>query len=192
MTHDLSSVRLGSPDRGALEAHFLALDRDDRRLRFGANIGDDGLRDYVARIDFEHDGVFAVQDETLRILAVVHVARSPGFAELGLSVLPAARGQGLGGTLFRRALVFLRNLGIESVFVHCLSENAAMMHMARGNGMRVESSGSETDARLALPPATVDSYVSEWLDDQRGRAVQALRRNARLARALFNPFPAQA
>jgi len=62
-------ARLRETDRAALEAHFLALDGEDRRLRFGASISDEGVRLYVARIDFGRDGLFAVHDEELKVLA---------------------------------------------------------------------------------------------------------------------------
>ena len=169
----ISTVRLHALDRPALEAHFIQLDSEDRRLRFGSGISDAALRDYVRGIDFERDGIFAVQDDALRPLAVVHVAMGGGPAEMGLSVLPQSRGQGLGDALFRRAVTFLRNRGVGSVFMHCLSENAAIMHLARKHRMRMVRHGSESDARLELEPATADSFISEWLDDQRGRAVQA-------------------
>ena len=183
--HHISTVRLSGRERVALETHFTSLDTEDRRLRFGSGISDAGIRAYVGRIDFEQDGLFAVQDDDLRLIAVVHIALDDGPAEMGLSVLHGWRGQGLGDALLGRAVTFLRNRGVPSVFIHCLAENAAMVHLARKNGMRVAYSGSESDARLELEPATVDSYVTEWLDDQRGRAVQVLRQNARLAQAFF-------
>ena len=184
--HPISTVRLGRQDRGALESHFISLDGEDRRLRFGSGISDDGIRAYVARIDLERDGLFAVQDDDLRLVAVVHIALGAEPAEMGLSVLDGWRGQGLGDALLGRAVTFLRNRGVRSVFMQCLAENAAVVHLARSNGMRLVHSGRESDAHLELEPATVDSYVSEWLDDQRGLAVQVLRQNARHAQALFS------
>ena len=185
MTEATTTVRLGELDRPALATHFLALDREDRRLRFGAALSDEALREYVARIDFERDGLFAVQDERLQVIAAVHIATTGRAAELGLSVHPRARGRGYGDALFRRAVTFLRNRGVAEVFVHCLAENGAMMHLARKNGMRMSHSAGESDARLALDPATADSFVNEWLDDQKGRSVQALRVNARMAETFF-------
>ena len=184
----ITTVRLRPMERGALEAHFTSLDTEDRRLRFGSGISDEGIRAYVGRIDFEHDGLFAVQDDSLRLVAVVHIALDDGPAEMGLSVLQGWRGKGLGNALLGRAVTFLRNRGVLSVFMHCLAENASIVHLARKNGMRLAYSGSESDARLELEPATVDSYVNEWLDDQRGRAVQVLRQNARLAQVFFGGF----
>lgn len=178
-------VRLREADRPALVEHFMTLESEDRRLRFGSPIGDDALREYVARIDFSGDGVFAVQDDRLRIVAAIHVAPTGESAELGLSVLPGFRGAHLGSALFTRAVMHLRNRGITSVYVHCLVENAAMMHIARKNGMRMTSGGSEADARLEIEPATPQTHFFEWMQDQQAHAVQAMRHHARFSRALL-------
>lgn len=180
-----TTIRLRTSHRPALEAHFIALNPEDRRLRFGASIGDEALRAYVARIDFERDGAFAVQDDEFRLIAVVHVAVTDATAELGLSVLSGRRGSGLGHALFRRAVMHLRNRGSREVFVHCLTENAAMMHLARRHGMGIVYSGSETDGRLELKPATANTYISEWIADQQAATVQAIRHHTRFTRALW-------
>jgi RimJ/RimL family protein N-acetyltransferase len=183
------TVRLRESDRSALEEHFLSLQGDDRRLRFGSNINDDGLREYVARLDFDRDGLFAVHDdEDIRLLAVIHVASTRDSAELGLSVLQGHRGQGLGSALFTRAVTYLRNRGTSEVFVHCLSENGAMMHLARKNGMRIMPAGTETDARLALDPATAQTLFTEWLNEYHAAAVKTVRSNSRFAKTLLGYF----
>ncbi len=187
-----TTLRLRDPDRAALQRHFTGLNAEDRRLRFGAHISDEVIEGYLGRLDFERDGIFAVQDEALEVLAVVHVAVTGATAELGLSVVPRARARGLGNAIFRRAVTFLRNRGVREVFVHCLSENGAMMHLARKNGMRIVYAGGESDARLALEPATADSFVNEWLDDQKAGSVQAMRLNLRLAQSLVGISPLSA
>ena len=167
------TVRLRAADRAALEKHFHALGSDDRRLRFGASISDAGLRQYVARIDFERDGLFAVRDETPRLLAVAHVAVGGGEPEMGLSVLPGFRGQGLGSAVFARGVMHLRNRGQRRVFMHCISENGAVMHLARKNGMRIVNAGAESDAYLALEPPTPHSRFAEWMQDRQLRPLAA-------------------
>ena len=159
-------MRLRSSDRPALLKHFLALDAEDRRLRFGAALRDQGIESYVKRIDFAHDGVIAVHDGSLRLLGVVHVACSDAQAELGISVLPGFRQQGIGTALLDRAVVHLRNRGFAQAFVHCLSENGAMMHIARSLGMSIVPCGGETDAHIRLAPPTPQTYFTEWLDDR--------------------------
>ena len=143
-------VRLAAHDRPALLEHFKSLGTEDRRLRFGNPFGDPGLEAYVARIDFAQDDVIAVRDECLRIVGAIHVARAGQAAELGLSVLQGHRDVGIGTALFERALARVRNRGLSSIYIHCLVENAAMMHIARKLAMRVVRNGGETDAYLEL------------------------------------------
>ena len=169
-------IRLGPADRAAITRHFLALGPDDRRLRFGASLSDDAVRTLEERIDFDRDEIFGIAGDDLRLEAVVHVAFYPGKAELGLSVLPGSRGRGLGNALFSRAVMHLVNRGVREVFVHCLAENGAMMHLARKNGMRVVHDGGETDAYLALPRATAASVLAEWIWDQNAHLAHELRR----------------
>ena len=183
-----TTVRLREADRASLEAHFLALGGEDRRLRFGVSLGDDSLRDYVARVDFGRDRLYGVHDDNLELVAVVHVAAGEGGSELGLSVLEGWRGQGAGDALFRRAVNFLRNRNARVVFVHCLAENAAMLHLARKNGMRIVFSHGEGDARLELDPPTASTFFSEWAEDQHGRAVRALRENLRTTHRVLALF----
>lgn len=178
-------VRLRGTDRAALVAHFLALDADDRRLRFGAALADDAIRQLEQRIDFERDEIFGIADDELRLTGVVHVAFYPRMAELGLSVLPGARGRGVGNALFERAVTHLVNRGVRQVFVHCLSENGAMMHLARRHGMRIVRDGGETDAWLALPGPTPGSVFTEWFQERQAESLHLLRRQAAAARSLI-------
>ena len=152
---------LSRPDRAALEPHFLALDGADRRLRFGAPLRDEAVRAYVSRIDFDHDTAFGVHDDALRLVGVAHLARSAGHAELGVSVLPAHRGRGIGAALLARAHLRARNWGMRELFMHCLAENDAMMRLARGQEMHIVVEAGEADAWLKLPPPDASSHFGE-------------------------------
>ena len=152
---------LSTFERGALERHFLALGAEDRRLRFGIGIGDGALRAYVQRIDFGRDAVFGVLDDELELLGVAHLARDMASAELGVSVLAAHRGRGIGGALLARAHTHARNWGVRTLFMHCLRENGAMMHLARKQGMALASEAGEVDAHLVLPPADAATHFGE-------------------------------
>jgi GNAT superfamily N-acetyltransferase len=158
---DIHIRQLSPFDRGALEAHFLALDAEDRRLRFGAPLKDDGVRAYVARIDFARDAVFGVHDDALHLIGAAHVARSNQHAELGVSVLRAHRGRGVGGALLARAHMRARNWGVRELFMHCLTENDAMMRLAHRQRMRIVVDSGEADAWLKLPPADASSHFGE-------------------------------
>jgi len=158
---DIHIRELGRLDRAALEPHFLALDSEDRRLRFGVPINDDAVRAYVARIDFERDAAFGVYDDGLHLVGAAHVARSGAHAELGVSVLPGHRGRGIGGALLARAHLRARNWGVRALFMHCLTENEAMMHLARKQAMDIVVESGEADAWLRLAPADASSHFGE-------------------------------
>jgi GNAT superfamily N-acetyltransferase len=158
--------RLAPNHRDALLRHFLALGADDRRLRFGSTISDAGIAEYVSGIDFDRGAVFGVFDDDLGLTGVAHVATGEGMAELGVSVLPGYRGQNIGSALFDRAGMFARNQMVRVLFMHCLAENQAMMHIARKSKMRIVAAGGEADAHLELPPGDPASIARELMQEQ--------------------------
>ena len=157
---------LCAADRDALTAHLLALSEDDRRLRFGTAASDATIRDYVARIDFGRDAAFGYFADDLSLGGVAHVAVFDGVAELGVSVLARYRRRGIGSALFARASAFARNHFIRTLFMHCLTENAAMMHIARKSGMKIVIDGGEADAHLELPLLDAGTIAAEFLQER--------------------------
>jgi GNAT superfamily N-acetyltransferase len=149
---------LSRAERPSLHEHFLTLGSHDRRLRFGTPLSDHSVREYLERIDFGHDAVFGVIDDELRLLGVAHVARADGHAELGVSVLEGHRSRGIGGALLARAHLHARNWGVHALFMHCLTENAAMMRLARRQSMDIVAEAGEADAWLKLPKADAASH----------------------------------
>ena len=158
--------RLNEGARAKVTAHFLALPSDDRRLRFGGSLSAEAIARYVNGIDFDRDAVFGVFDDDLTLVGVAHVAFASDFAELGISVLPEWRGRGAGSALFGRAAAHARNRSASTVFMHCLSENAAIMHIARKAGMTIVAAAGDVDAHLALSPASPASITGEFLTDR--------------------------
>ncbi len=162
---------LGVGHRERIAAHLLALDMRDRYLRFGYNAADRHILEYVDSLNFAKDGIFGIYNRKLELIAMAHLAYSvnPQFkscAEFGVSVRPTARGRGYGARLFDRATMHASNEGVELLFVHALSENTAMLKIARKAGATVEREGSEAEAFLRLPPATLDSRMTEMVAEQ--------------------------
>ena len=162
-------------ERAKYADHLRQLGAQDRRLRFGLAIADSAIDDYVARVDFDRDVLFGVFDDRLQLAGAAHLARSDDQAELGVSVLPAHRGRGVGSALLARAHVHARNWGIGALFMHCLTENGAMLHLARQQGMRIVAEGGEADAHLALAPANAASFAQAVLDERLGLFDYALK-----------------
>jgi len=148
-------------DRAAYAQHLLALGPEDRRLRFGTPPADTVVQAYVERIDFERDALFGVFGDDLVLVGAAHLARGDDHAELGVSVLPEYRGLGFGGALLERAMLRSRNWRRPKLFMHCLRENATMMHLANKLGMHVATEAGEADAWLELPQPDAGSYFGE-------------------------------
>src|SRR5205085_2520285 len=176
---------LGPAHRARIAAHLLSLDENDRFLRFGYSANDEQIGRYVDGLDFDRDDIFGIFNRGLELIAMAHLAflphqdSGPAGAEFGVSVLKKARGRGYGARLFDRAVMHARNEGVELMFIHALSENTAMIRIARNAGATLERAGSETDAYLRLPPATLDSRVSEMVDEQVAQADYRLKRQAK-------------
>ncbi|HEY6282054.1 MAG TPA: GNAT family N-acetyltransferase [Burkholderiales bacterium] len=155
--------------REALRRHFLALPPEDMRLRFGSALSEEALNAYVDKINFDDDAVFGVFDDNLKLTGVAHLALDPKHdaAELGVSVLPGHRGQGIGTALFKRAEAHARNHYIKILFMHCLTENQPMVHIASKSGMQVVAAGSgEADAYLELPPPDAANVAGELMQER--------------------------
>ena len=167
--------RLSRFDRPRIAHHFLALGSDDRRLRFGGGQSDFSIQTYVKAVDFEHDALFGVLDDELRLVGVGHLARNDDHAELGISVFPGDRERGIGGALLKHAHTHARNWGARALFMRCLAENRAMMHLAKREGMDVVAEGGEADAWLTLPAADTSSYLTAAFEQHFGRLYYALK-----------------
>jgi hypothetical protein len=184
---------LTEADREQMVAHFISLDEDDRLLRFGQFVPDRVIRNYVEGIDFSIDTVFGVVDDQLQLLGVGHLAYLPEAAEvrtaeLGVSVLAGGRGRGIGSALFERAAMRGRNSQVTSLYMHCLSRNATMMHIAKKAGMKINFAYGEADAYLTLPPADQSSVMTEMLNEQAAVFDYAIKRQARRAARFLTAF----
>ena len=150
--------------------HLRALSREDRYLRFGYSASDDMIERYVAGLNFERDEIFGIYNRRLELSAMAHMAFSletdfSSCAEFGVSVLAHARGKGYGASLFDRAVKHARNEGVEMMFIHALSENTAMLNIARKSGAVLQRDGAESDAYLRLRPADLDSRMTEMFKE---------------------------
>ena len=160
--------------RERIAAHLTALQSSDRYLRFGYPATDGQISKYVDMLDFEHDEVFGIFSRRLELIAMAHLAHPvatttagrPTMSEFGVSVLPHARNRRFGKRLFEHAVLHARNRGVETLFIHALSENRAMLRIARDAGATVERAGSESEAWLKLPPDTLASHVGELVGHQ--------------------------
>jgi ribosomal protein S18 acetylase RimI-like enzyme len=157
---------LSERHRPRILGHLLSLPERDRYLRFGYAASDAQLARYTDLIDFADDEVLGVFDRRLTLIALAHLAVLPqdDEAEFGVSVLPSARGRGLGARLFDHAALHARNRGVHTLLIHALADNTAMLRIVRSAGAQIERTGSEALARLHLPGDDLRSHLDQWVE----------------------------
>jgi GNAT superfamily N-acetyltransferase len=125
--------------------HLLRLSRRCRRSRFGNEVNDNFLRDYVARVDLTNTVVLGYFAEgTMRGAAELRSFRDVWCdeAETAFSVEEANRSQGLGTALMASALSVALRHGVKQVHLICDRHNLSMQRIAEkiGADMRYEDS----------------------------------------------------
>jgi ribosomal protein S18 acetylase RimI-like enzyme len=179
---------LSARHRPRILAHLLALDMNDRYLRFGYAAGDDQIRRYVERIAFERDEIFGVFNRRLELIALAHLAYEPSVdseperpsaAEFGVSVAVRGRGRGYGARLFDHAVLRARNRGVDTIVIHALSENVAMLKIVRNAGATIERTGMDAEAQLRLPPENFASVKAGVLEQHLGELDYQFKQGAR-------------
>ncbi|MGV8891784.1 MAG: GNAT family N-acetyltransferase [Burkholderiaceae bacterium] len=186
---------LSERDRHRILRHFLALDDDDRYLRFGMRLKDEMVTQYVDRLDFARDTIFGVYNSKFKLVGVGHLAFAPRdaypdsvsatlkerVAEFGVSVNAIGRGQGVGSKLFVRAAIRCRNADVDTLYMHCLSSNQVMIHIAKKAGMEIHRDHGEADAYLKLLPASPGTVLKEAMEEQVASFDYAFKANTRAA-----------
>lgn len=161
--------------RKRISLHLLSLDESDRYLRFGFPATDDQIKRYVDALNFERDELFGIFNRRLDLISMAHLAylptsseapQSKPAAEFGVSVVKRARGRGYGARLFEHAVLHARNRGCQRLFIHALSENTAMLKIARNAGATVHRDGPESEAWLTLPPDNMSSQFGGIVGQQ--------------------------
>lgn len=190
-------------DRRRMLKHFLALEKSDRLLRFGSQLPDELVAAYVNKIDFARDVVYGVYNRVFQLVAVGHLAFAPKetspaktavttkdrVAEFGVSVARATRGSGVGTKMFERAAIHCRNNDVDTLYMHCLSSNQTMMHIAKKAGMEIQRDYGEADAYLKLPPPNPASVLQEAVQEQFATLDYTLKANTRAAVKWFDRLP---
>jgi len=125
---------------GELAAHWRSLSSYERRLRFGRTMLDADIACYVQGIDYARDSVLAVLHPVLDVIGAAHLRNTDAGAEVGVSVSPLARHQGIETALIRRAIDHAR-------------ENRLKPLVFRGEGCVSRLRDAQPPHRLALAPA---------------------------------------
>ena len=151
---DLRFERLDPRARAQVLAHFRNLSPADLGLRFSATVTAASLERYVAALDFARDVIVGARDASGALAGIVQLmplASDQGqAAEIALSVLPAARGSGLGKRLIAHAIDNARARGVTRLVAQICPENAPMLAIFRAAGMSLKREDGEIVGTLIV------------------------------------------
>jgi len=149
--------------------HLKGLSEADRYTRFCYNVKDENIDRFILSILYnaeDHHLFTATKDG--KIIGFGHLAREGEDWELAVSVDSNSQGQGVAGQIMDFMIDWGTTRGVHSVFMHCITQNARIQHLARKHGLRmVERDGSEVTSRVDLPAATPLDYTADFLREQR-------------------------
>jgi len=168
--------------------HLKCLPDADRYTRFCYNIRDEAIDQFILTILYNADDHYlftATLDDV--IVGFGHLAREGNDWELAVSVDNAYQGQGIADTLIDHMITWGKTHGIHSVFMHCITQNAKIQHLARKHGLRmVERDGAEITSKVELPAPTPMDYTTQFLHEQQDILEQIVDLQRRMIKN-FNP-----
>lgn len=164
-------MKINHVDINALPAyarHLKNLSETDRYTRFCYNIKDEAIDQFILSMlyNFEDHHLFTA---TLgdKILGFGHLAREGDNWELAVSVEADHQGQGVADRIMVFMIDWGTTRGVHSVFMHCITQNSKIQHLARKHGLRmVERDGAEVTSRVDLPLPTPMDYTAEYIREQ--------------------------
>lgn len=177
-----------STDQLFVIEHLQRLKGADRRLRFGMEVTDEYIERYVKNSWDESDSQWFGCISKWKAVSACHVAIYNGEAELGCSVDPKYRGRGLAQVMFDRAITYLRTKDIRNVYMHCLTENQVMRHIAKKNDMVIVSCQGESDAKVEVDPATPLTIYKDAYLDRMAMYDMVIRNQSEMFKTFLTPF----
>ena len=165
--------------------HLLRLDEASRRNRFGGNVSDEFLLNYVGMtlgLDTVVHGFFV--NGTMRGAAEL---RSIGRAlakeaEAAFSIEKPWQSHGVGSALLARTLLAARNRGIKFLHMACLADNQRMQQLASKFDAELTFDFGGVVGELSTPRPTPISVLREIVADSHGFATAMLDLQSRLLR----------
>ena len=153
--------------RDKLISHFVRLNENDRRMRFGVVLNNDRIAHYVDDQIKNDDIVFAIFDNDGEIVANLHMAKVRNDAsavEFGLSVNEDFRNRGFASALFAKATQFAKTVGCKRIYTYCLGENKAMQHLAKKHQLKVMLEYGDVTGELVLKDRSNVEIVNDLID----------------------------
>ncbi len=169
--------------------HLKNLSEADRYTRFCYNIKDEAIDQFILTILYNADDHHLFTAEIAdQIVGFGHLAREGNDWELAVSVDSKHQGKGVADNIMNHMIDWGKTRGIHSVFMHCISQNQKIQHLARKHGLRmIDRDGAEVTSKVDLPPPTPLDYTAQFLQEQQNILEQIVDLQRRMIKNL-NPI----
>ena len=174
----------------AYAIHLKSLSDQDRYTRFGYAASADTIDRMILQILYNQSDhhMFTYRADN-RIVGFGHLARDGDNWELAVSVESAYQGRGIANELMNHMIVWGKTHGVDSVYMHCITDNAKIQHLARKHGLKtVDRSGGDITAHVSLPPPTVFDYANNFVREQSELATDMVRLQRAWLQKWINPL----
>ncbi len=151
--------------------HLLRLDKDSRRMRFGAVVSDEWISDYAPKALEEACRVWGYFGPrgNLRATAELRIMEAmPGYGEAAFTVEHQYQGIGVGTELMQRVIRSARNRDLKHLYITCLADNLKMQTIARKFDGELSFDHGEVECDLTPTGSRQLSRLSEVIEDSSG------------------------
>jgi RimJ/RimL family protein N-acetyltransferase len=141
------------------------LDTETRSTYFGVPYGDQQIDNLVNKIVADSDKHhFLIAEYKGQWIGTIHIAEvNATEVEFGFIVDALHRGNGIADRMMSEAVVWSRNRGYNSLYMHCLSWNQPIKRLCIKHGMELHTESGETDTKLELDPPDLSSITKEMM-----------------------------
>ena len=163
--------------------HFLRLDPESRRNRFGSPVNESFIENYSARALAPGSVVhgYFIGGELHAVAELRPFGKYfPCEAEAAFSVERDWQNCGVGTALLERTLLAARNHGIRTIYMSCLANNRRMQRVARKYQAELRFGAGEVIGEVANTGPTPLSLVREFIADGHGFATAILDVHSRM------------
>jgi GNAT superfamily N-acetyltransferase len=154
--------KLFRADAPKIEAHFLALSREDRRRRFHSPLGDDAVSAYCRSFNWSERAVIGAFDLDRLVGIAESVRVAADSVEIAVSVDSRWQQHGVGRELVRRAAASAANSGAAIAFLDYAPGETSIPHIARSLGGEVDV--LRDVAQIALPARDAAGQIEEFIE----------------------------
>lgn len=156
---------LGASEYYQYAAWLKKLDTTGRATYFGVPYSDetiDILVEGMVNQSKEHN--FLVAEYKGLWIGTIHIVETAiDEVEFGIIVDPDHRGRGIADRMMAEAIVWSRNRGYQSLYMHCLSWNQPIKQLCRKHGLIMHTESGETEIKMPLLPPDLTTITQEMI-----------------------------